>query len=110
VQPAALTPLWFNEGLAEYYSSFSITDDQKVIVGRADQQARLPVTRQQNAPVANAVSGRFKVGLLQRVREAEHFLCGRAWALMHYLVLGKDRAAQAATRKVHRPGFRERSH
>ena len=23
-------PVWFNEGLAEYYSTFSITDDQKV--------------------------------------------------------------------------------
>jgi hypothetical protein len=27
-------PVWFNEGLAEYYSTFSITDDQKVVLGR----------------------------------------------------------------------------
>src|SRR5215211_1206664 len=26
-------PVWFNEGLAEYYSTFSITDDQKVVLG-----------------------------------------------------------------------------
>ena len=26
-------PLWFNEGLAEYYSTFSITDDQKIVLG-----------------------------------------------------------------------------
>src|SRR6185369_11442477 len=26
-------PLWFNEGLAEYYSTFSITDDQKIALG-----------------------------------------------------------------------------
>jgi len=26
-------PLWFNEGLAEYYSTFTITDDQKVRLG-----------------------------------------------------------------------------
>ena len=28
-------PLWFNEGLAEYYSTFKITDDRKVALGRA---------------------------------------------------------------------------
>ena len=27
-------PTWFNEGLAEYYSTFSITDDQKVVMGK----------------------------------------------------------------------------
>src|SRR5688500_11420184 len=26
-------PVWFNEGLAEYYSTFSITDDQKIVLG-----------------------------------------------------------------------------
>src|SRR5882672_5188801 len=26
-------PLWFNEGLAEYYSTFSISNDQKVVLG-----------------------------------------------------------------------------
>src|SRR6185436_12058862 len=29
----ANAPLWFNEGLAEYYSTFSITDDQKIVLG-----------------------------------------------------------------------------
>ncbi len=28
-------PLWFNEGLAEYYSTFNITDDQKIAIGTA---------------------------------------------------------------------------
>src|SRR5687768_4674871 len=28
-------PLWFNEGLAEYYSTFKITDDQKIRLGSA---------------------------------------------------------------------------
>src|SRR6185503_12628161 len=27
-------PLWFNEGLAEYYSTFSVTNDQKVVLGK----------------------------------------------------------------------------
>lgn len=27
-------PLWFNEGLAEYYSTFSITGDQKIVMGK----------------------------------------------------------------------------
>jgi hypothetical protein len=27
-------PTWFNEGLAEYYSTFSITDDQQVMLGK----------------------------------------------------------------------------
>ncbi|HEX6732302.1 MAG TPA: hypothetical protein VF074_19955, partial [Pyrinomonadaceae bacterium] len=26
-------PLWFNEGLAEYYSTFQISDDKKIVLG-----------------------------------------------------------------------------
>src|SRR6185503_14077545 len=26
-------PAWFNEGLAEYYSTFSISEDQKIVLG-----------------------------------------------------------------------------
>src|SRR4029450_12635690 len=28
-------PVWFNEGLAEYYSTFEIDDDKKVAIGKA---------------------------------------------------------------------------
>ena len=28
-------PVWLNEGLAEYYSTFKITDDQKIALGTA---------------------------------------------------------------------------
>src|SRR6266446_7260562 len=27
-------PVWFNEGLAEYYSTFSISDDKKIVLGK----------------------------------------------------------------------------
>jgi len=90
-------PLWFNEGLAEYYSTFSITDDQKIVVGRPiarhvyllRDNKMLPLRKlfqvDQNSPYYNE-------GEKQSIFYAE------AWALMHYLILGNNgqRAAQVS--------------
>jgi FimV-like protein len=81
-------PTWFNEGLAEYYSTFSITGDQKVIMGRPiashvkllRQNLMLPLRTlfqvDQKSPYYNE---RYK----QSIFYAE------SWALLHYLILGK---------------------
>ena len=82
-------PTWFNEGLAEYYSTFSITDDQKVVMGlplashvyllRDNKMLPLRTLFQvdQNSPYYNE-------GDKQSIFYAE------SWALVHYLMLGKE--------------------
>ena len=81
-------PLWFNEGLAEYYSTFSITDDQKVVLG---------------SPIANHVFllRDSKMLPLKTLFEVDHksphynernkqtIFYAQSWALMHYLIIGK---------------------
>lgn len=82
-------PLWFNEGLAEYYSTFSITDDQKVVMGkpiaghvyRLRENKMLPLRKLFEI---NHESPYYNEGDKQSIFYAE------SWALMHYLILGKD--------------------
>jgi len=82
-------PLWFNEGLAEYYSTFSITDDQKFVLGN---------------PIGNHVFllRESKLLPLRTLFEVDHksphyneknkqgIFYAQSWALMHYLIIGKD--------------------
>jgi tetratricopeptide (TPR) repeat protein len=82
-------PTWFNEGLAEYYSTFSITDDQKVVMGRPiashvfllRESRMLPLRTlfqvDQNSPHYNE-------------RDKQSIFYAESWALMHYLILGKE--------------------
>jgi tetratricopeptide (TPR) repeat protein len=81
-------PLWFNEGLAEYYSMFSITDDQKVRLG-------IPIDHHVHLLRAN------KMLPLRTLFEVDHksphynesdkkgIFYAQSWALMHYLIIGK---------------------
>jgi len=81
-------PLWFNEGLAEYYSTFKITDDQKIALG---------------TPIGNHVFllRESKMLPLRTLFEVDHksphyneknkqgIFYAQSWALMHYLIIGK---------------------
>src|SRR5678816_3156471 len=81
-------PVWFNEGLAEYYSTFKITDDQKIALG---------------LPIGNHVHllRQNKMLPLRTLFEVDHkspyyneknkqgIFYAESWALMHYLIIGK---------------------
>jgi len=82
-------PTWFNEGLAEYYSTFTISADQKVVIGK---------------PIAHHVyllrnGGLLPLKTLFKVdqespyyneREKQSIFYAESWALMHYLILGNN--------------------
>lgn len=80
-------PTWFNEGLAEYYSTFAISDDQKVVLGKPiahhvyllRQNSMLPLKTlfkvDQDSPYYNE-------------RDKQSIFYAQSWALMHYLILG----------------------
>jgi FimV-like protein len=86
-------PVWFNEGLAEYYSTFSITDDQKVVLGspigshvyRLRESKMLPLKTlfevDQKSPHYNE-------------RNKQTIFYAQSWALMHYLIVGKEGRAE----------------
>ncbi|HEY0431572.1 MAG TPA: tetratricopeptide repeat protein [Pyrinomonadaceae bacterium] len=81
-------PSWFNEGLAEYYSTFTITDDQKIRIG--------------NVISSHVFRLREKILPLRVLFEVDHaspyynerdkqsVFYAQSWALMHYLILGKN--------------------
>src|SRR5215203_1441095 len=82
-------PLWFNEGLATYNSTFSVSDDQKILLG---------------SPIANYVFKLRDTSLLPlrtlfqvdhkspqyNERDKRSIFYAQSWALVHYLVIGKE--------------------
>ncbi len=81
-------PLWFNEGLAEYYSTFTISDDQKVVLGnpiashvyRLRESAMLPLRTlfevDEKSPQYNETN-------------KQNIFYAQSWALVHYLLMGR---------------------
>ena len=80
-------PPWFSEGLAEYYETFSIENDQKVKLGLP--QARHLFLLQQNRLTPLEIL--FNVSNAQLTNSGEHsrsIFYAESWALMHYLIEG----------------------
>ena len=82
-------PLWFNEGMAEYYSTFSVTDGRKVVMGKPISSHVYLLRERKMLPLrtlfqVDSKSPYYNEGEKQSIFYAE------SWALMHYLVLGKD--------------------
>jgi tetratricopeptide (TPR) repeat protein len=82
-------PTWFNEGLAEYYSTFLIEDDRKVHVGelipyhlQTLRQGKLYPLRSLFA--VNHSSPEYNEGNKRGMFYAE------SWALVHYLMLANS--------------------
>lgn len=84
-------PAWFNEGIAEYYSTFEMRDD--------DTRARIGVPiaphvftlRQKFIPLNDL----FQVDTrspLYNEKDKQSVFYAESWALMHYLLLGNEGA------------------
>ena len=88
-------PTWFNEGLAEYYSTFRISDDQKVVVGRPIAHHVFLLRRNKLLPLRTLFQVDHKSPYYNEDNKQSIFYA-QSWALMHYLMLNKntDRPAQ----------------
>ncbi|MEO8572354.1 MAG: tetratricopeptide repeat protein [Pyrinomonadaceae bacterium] len=78
-------PPWFNEGLAEYYQTFEIEEDQKVKLGLP--QANHLALLNQNSLIP--LDTFFKINNRALAENASHsrsIFYAQAWALIHYLV------------------------
>lgn len=82
-------PTWFNEGLAEYYSTFSISDDQKVVMGKPIANHVYLLRENKMLPLRTL----FQVdhnSPYYNERDKQSIFYAESWALMHYLILGND--------------------
>ena len=81
-------PTWFNEGLAEYYSSFFMEDDQKFVLGRPIANHIYLLRDKKMLPLRTL----FKVdqkSAYYNERDKQSVFYAESWALVHYLILGK---------------------
>lgn len=78
-------PPWFNEGLAEYYQTFAIEEDQKVKLGLPQSEHLYLLQQTQLIPLEDL----FRVSnyaLHQQGNHSRSIFYAEAWALIHYLV------------------------
>lgn len=78
-------PPWFNEGLAEYYSTFAIEDDQKAKLG-FPQQNHLDLLAQTKLLPLETLFAVSNYGLLQQGNHSRSIFYAESWALIHYFV------------------------
>lgn len=82
-------PTWFNEGLAEYYSTFSITDDQRVVLGRPISNHVYLLRERKMLPLRTLFQVDHQSPAYNE-RDKRSIFYAESWALMHYLIHGKD--------------------
>lgn len=82
-------PVWFNEGLAEYYSTFSITDDQKVVLGSPIGSHVYQLRENKMLPLKTLFEVDQKSPHYNE-RNKQTIFYAESWALMHYLIVGKE--------------------
>ena len=80
-------PPWFNEGLAEYYQTFEIADDQKVKLG-LPQSNHLALLQQNKLIPLDTFFKISNYALHQNANHSRSIFYAQAWALIHYLVQG----------------------
>jgi len=81
-------PLWFNEGLAEYYSSFIISDDQKIVLGRNIGEHVYLLRDSKMLPLKTLFEVDHKSPHYNEAKKQGIFYA-QSWALVHYLMIGK---------------------
>ena len=82
-------PTWFNEGLAEYYSTLSITDDQKVVLGKPIANHVFLLRENKMLPLRTLFQVDHQSPYYNE-RDKQSIFYAESWALMHYLLLGKE--------------------
>lgn len=88
---SASLPTWINEGLAEFYSTFEMADDdKKIIIGKAIAN-HIFTLREKYMPldVLFQVDGRSP---LYNEKDKQSIFYAQSWALIHYMMM-HERAA-----------------
>jgi tetratricopeptide (TPR) repeat protein len=92
-------PVWVDEGLAEYYSTYALVDRGKAAeVGRAVKPHVL-LLRQHYLPLAELIAV-DKSSPMYNEGERQSIFCAESWALAHYLMIEKPNGGQAINKYV----------
>lgn len=84
-------PLWFNEGLAEYYSTFDVQDgDRKVILGDLVSNHVLYLRENKLLPLRTLFAVDHKSPYYNEGNKMNIFY-SESWMLMHYLLQGEGK-------------------
>ena len=89
-------PIWFNEGLAEYYSTFTITDDQKIVMGNPIGNHVLLLRENKMLPLRTLFQVDYKSPYYNE-RNKQSIFYAESWALMHDLLIGKTGRVEQLT-------------
>lgn len=81
----SVIPPWFNEGLAEYYQTFQIKEDQKVYLGKL-QDNHLNLLQQNKLIPLKTFFEIDNYSLHQNGNHSRSIFYAQAWALIHYLI------------------------
>jgi tetratricopeptide (TPR) repeat protein len=87
----ASVPPWFNEGLAEYYSTLRIENEQTIALGAPPAGYSALLARAKPIP-ANVFFNTDNYTLNQQTDESAQLFYAQSWALMHYLLNSGDGA------------------
>lgn len=82
-------PRWFNEGLAEYYSTFDIEDDQKIYFG-GPITSYLQLLRTTELVRLDKLFAIDNYALDHNNHDASGLFYAQSWALIHYLIQGNQ--------------------
>lgn len=82
-------PSWFNEGLAEYYSTFDIEDDQKIYLGNLIN-SHLQLLRTNQLVPLDKLFGVDYYTLERNKHDARGLFYAQSWVLIHYLIQGNE--------------------
>ena len=81
-------PVWFNDGLAEYYSKFHMSEDQRVVLGYPIVSHVLLLRKKKLLPLRTLFEVDHKSANYNEADKTSIFYA-QSWALVHYLMIGK---------------------
>jgi hypothetical protein len=87
-------PLWFNEGLSEYYSTFRLQDDRRVTLGEKVPAHLYTLRQEPLLPLATLFAADISSPYYNEDQKQNIFYA-QSWLLVHYLIQGNNGARQA---------------
>lgn len=82
-------PLWYGEGLAEYYSTFKIRDEQSVILGDAVKSHIFQINKHGLLPLKTLFSVSDDSPYYNEAEKRNTFYA-QTWLFMHYLIQNEN--------------------
>lgn len=88
-------PLWFNEGLAEYYSTLEVSSDgRRAVIGKPVPQ-HVALLRERRLPLAKLLSITAASPIYSSDTPERSVLYAQSWAMVHHALHGMPRRREA---------------